>query len=92
MSKLTVINVNVDFETIRNLTGMTTDEIETNEGNIDSALFQAFQSEFSEAEDVRASCGYVSELTVEAYDDDNDPTTVDSNRVQSAIATALNSL
>ncbi len=92
MSKLTVINVNVDFETIRNLTGMTTDEIVVNEGSIDSALFYAFQSEFGEAEEVKASCGYVSSLTVEAYNDQNDPIDVDSNRVQNTIATALKNL
>lgn len=92
MSKLTSLTVNVDFETICTLTGMTTDEIEQEEGNIDSALFRAFQSEFSEAEDVKASCGYVSELTVEAYDDENDPTNVDGNRVQSAIAAALKAI
>lgn len=92
MSKLTTITVNVDFDTIRKLTGMTTEQIEEEEGNIDHALDYAFSSEFSEAEEVKASCGYVSELTVQAYDDDNDPMNVDKNRVNKAIRSAMGSL
>jgi len=92
MSKLTTITVNVDFDTIRNFTGMTTEQIEEEEGNIDNALYYAFSTEFSEAEEVKASCGYASELTVQAYDDDNDPVNVDNSRVNNAIRSAMSSL
>jgi hypothetical protein len=92
MGKLTTVSVNVDFETIRTLTGMSDDQIEKQEGNIDFALDQAFRREFSEAEEVKASCGYASSVIVEAYDDNNDPTSIDDARVNNAIRNAVNSL
>lgn len=92
MSNLATITVNVDFDTIRQLTGMDTDQIEQEEGNIDSALFQAFRREFSEAEEVKASCGYVSSVTVEAHDDDGDPVSVDASRINNAIQDAISNL
>ncbi len=92
MSKLSSITVNVDFDTIRSLSNMDTDEIEMEEGNIDTALFYAFQNEFSEADEVKASCGYVSSLTVQSYDDDGDHVSVDDSRIQKAIKAAIDSL
>lgn len=92
MSDLATIAVNVDFATIRGLTNMTTDQVEEQEGNIDHALFQAFQSEFSEAEEVKACCGYVSSVIVEAHDSNGDPVNVDGARIDRAIHAALSSL
>lgn len=85
------ITLRVDADTMKRITGMSMAELEQNEGDIDHALLSEMQTEFPDA-DVNASSFYVSDVEVEAYDDNGEPITVDSGRINAVIERALKSI
>lgn len=88
-SNISEITIRFDAETLKSATGMTMDELEVEETNLDMALTDAVRAAFPDA-DVQGVAFYVSEPTVEAYDADGNPVTVDVDFAAIASAAAAN--
>lgn len=87
----TQITVRVDADTMTNITGMSMDELEREEINIDAALTRELGREFPDA-DANGVSFYVGSVEVEAYDADGNRISVSTDAVMPAIERALKSI
>ncbi len=88
---LTKITVRFDAETLISTTGLTIEELESVETDLDVALTNAVRAAFPEVENVSGVAFYVSMPTVEAYDEDGNQVDIVVD-FMTIVNTAINSI